>query len=224
MKVTEKRPEESLKEFAYRVLKENIVNMELEPGRLLSENEIGQQLGVSRAPIREAFSQLASQKLVEIQPQRGTFVTLIDYEYVEEVRFLRSVVEKEIAGMACGCLTEEYEDQLEENLVLQDFCLRKKNFQRFLKLDKSFHKLLFDCCGKQVIYDLIEQVIPAFDRQRKLSFEELNPRQIYMDHCEILQAIQAKDKEKAVSLAAEHLTHVTKDQKILKEKYPQYFK
>ena len=121
MKVTEKRPEESLKEFAYRVLKENIVNMELEPGRLLSENEIGQQLGVSRAPIREAFSQLASQKLVEIQPQRGTFVTLIDYEYVEEVRFLRSVVEKEIAGMACGCLTEEYEDQLEENLVLQDF-------------------------------------------------------------------------------------------------------
>ena len=75
------------------MLKENIISMELKPGAMVSENELAAQLGLSRTPVREALMDMAQYGLVDILPQRGSRISLIDYALVEEARFAREVLE-----------------------------------------------------------------------------------------------------------------------------------
>ena len=84
----------------YQALKDAIVQLQLRPGNALRETEISKQLGVSRQPVREAFFKLADVGLVEIQPQRGTFVQLISRKAVENARFIREAVEVAVVRKA----------------------------------------------------------------------------------------------------------------------------
>ena len=83
MQNIEKHSHETAKDYTLRLLKENIKNLELAPGSQISENELAAVLGISRTPIREALSELAKVKLVEIVPQKKTSVSLIDEDLIE---------------------------------------------------------------------------------------------------------------------------------------------
>ena len=73
---------------------------QLPPGSIVSENEISAALNLSRTPIREALIELSRSKLVEILPQKGSYVTRIDLDLAEESRFLRCVVETAVFRQA----------------------------------------------------------------------------------------------------------------------------
>ena len=94
MVITAQRQGETVRDYACRIIKENIVTMELKPGSLVSETELAKELGVSRTPVREALIQLGKNGMVETFPQRGTKVSLIDTDSVNESRFYRLVIEK----------------------------------------------------------------------------------------------------------------------------------
>src|SRR5689334_21712933 len=81
-------------------IRQAIVQLQLRPGNLLSEAEVARQLGVSRQPVREAFIKLAEVGLVEVRPQRGTFVVLISKREVQNARFIREAVEVAVARKA----------------------------------------------------------------------------------------------------------------------------
>ena len=93
--------DESARDYAYRTIKDNVVSLDLEPGEMVSEQEIAGQLGISRTPVREALLELSKSGLIAIIPQRGSFISKIDYEIIEEVRFLRLIVEIAICELAC---------------------------------------------------------------------------------------------------------------------------
>ena len=80
----EKKEEESKKEYAYRILKENIMSLELKPGELLSEVELSEKLNISRTPIREVIMRLKNEHLIEVKPQSGTYVSLIDLNLLKK--------------------------------------------------------------------------------------------------------------------------------------------
>ena len=84
MQVSPRDPRESGRDYALRVIKDNILALELEPGSMVSENELAAHLGLSRTPVREALMALAKVRLVDVYPQRGSAVALVDYELVEE--------------------------------------------------------------------------------------------------------------------------------------------
>ena len=107
MLLEERSADESARDYALRMLKKNIVSMAIKPGEMVSEKEIAMQLGISRTPVREALQDLAKWQMVEILPQRGSRVALIDYALVEESRFLRLVLEKAIVELACGMATPQ---------------------------------------------------------------------------------------------------------------------
>ena len=90
----EKKGNETGKDYAYRVLKDNIMSLELRPGELLSELDLAQKLQVSRTPIREVLIKLKSEKLIEVKPQTGTYVSLIDWKLIEQAIFMRYNLEK----------------------------------------------------------------------------------------------------------------------------------
>ena len=89
LELFEKAPNETVREYAYRVLYENIMSLKLPPGTAMSEQELSGILNVSRTPVREAFIRLSQKGLLEILPQRGTFVSKIHTEQLAEFRFFR---------------------------------------------------------------------------------------------------------------------------------------
>ena len=92
MEIYSKETKESARDYALRVLKGNIISLDLKPGTPISENDLAAQLGISRTPVREAIIELSKAYIIEIYPQRGSFVSLIDPKMVEEARFLRRVM------------------------------------------------------------------------------------------------------------------------------------
>lgn len=93
MKLEERHYAETAREYARRMLKENIISMDLKPGAMVSENELAAQLGLSRTPVREALMDMSQYGVVDVMPQRGSRISLIDYNLVEEARFARQVLE-----------------------------------------------------------------------------------------------------------------------------------
>ena len=89
MYLTERLPRETGRDYALRMLKDNIVRLELKPGSLVSENELAAEMGLSRTPVREALIELSKVKIVEIYPQRGSAIARIDCHMVEEAKFMR---------------------------------------------------------------------------------------------------------------------------------------
>lgn len=214
---------EMARQYAIRVLRHNIVNMNLKPGQLISESDIGEQLGLSRTPVREAFKDLAKASVVEIFPQKGTFVSLIDMGMVEEARFLRLVLEKAVVELCCEYISEEFMVKLEENLCLQELCVNRGDHIRQLSLDNSFHLLLFEVCGKQKTFEFIDGIMVHFDRVRILNFQEMDMGRTVDDHKNILSAILKKDREKAVSEVEQHLSRILLDKSYLLDRHPEYF-
>src|SRR5262245_56115145 len=71
-------------QLVYQGLRARIVSMEMRPGEQISDSDLARRFGVSRTPVREAIQRLASEGLVEIFPQSGTFVARIPYEDLPE--------------------------------------------------------------------------------------------------------------------------------------------
>jgi len=224
LEVLAKAKRESTREYVIRVLRYNIENLILKPGQLVSENELAQSLGVSRTPVREALIELSRTGVVEIFPQKGTCISLIDLSIVEETRFLRCAVEKALVRLACDRCSAEDFAAMEDNLQRQRACVERNDYRSLMCLDNEFHRLMYAACGKEMTYGLIQSVMTHFNRVRLLNLAEMDMRRTVDDHEAILQAIKSRNKEEAVAMVERHLTRVIFDKNYLMQLHPDYFK
>lgn len=224
MDITNRRLKESAREYAFRIIKKNIISLNLKPGSLVSENELSIKLGLSRTPVREALIELSKSKVVEIYPQKGIYIPLIDAKLVEEDWFLRLVLETAIVKIACEVATEEDLVSLEANLQLQDFYLKNPSPNNLLKLDDDFHGILFSISNKERIHSMMNSMTIHFDRLRSLSLTTIKDIKIVSDHQLILDAIKSKDKVAGEEIMTKHLTRYRIDNEQLRAKYPDYYK
>ena len=224
LKLPERLPRETGRDYALRVLKENIVNLEIAPGSQISENELSAALGISRAPIREALSELEKVKIVEIQPQKKTSVLLIDPALVEEARFMRSTLEDAVIGEVCMQRTEQDLFRLEENLTLQELAFLSNALDQVMIKDNEFHRYFFEISRKPEIYQLMQTLQIHFDRVRNLTLYTIIDRKILEEHKEIFRCIREQDVENARIRLRAHLERVQVDSSVVRKAYPQYFK
>lgn len=215
---------ETAREYAFRVIKYNIISLELAPGSMVSENELAMEIGISRTPVREALIELSKLKVVEIYPQKGSCISLIDSELVEEARYVRLILEQAIVEMACDVATEESFLALEENLRLQEFYLQYPSKDKLLQLDNDFHQLLFEICKREFTYDLLGGMMTHFDRVRRLSLLVIKDTKNISDHRSLVEAIKNKDKVLAKEIITKHLSRYKVDEQELKKQYRSYFK
>lgn len=225
IELLEKNSYETIKNYTYRVLRSNIIDLNLKPGESISENEIANNLNVSRTPVREAFSLLVSEQLLEIYPQKGTQVSFIDLKRVEDARFMRLKLEQAVIELACMDFPENYLFDLEANINQQQFCILKKNYTAAFNLDNSFHELIFKGCKKERIFNAIHFMNGDFDRIRALNLiSSMNMDIVVSQHKEIIDSIKAKDSELGIKIVGHHLSKVNEDKMILLRDYPTYFK
>ena len=215
----------SAREFIYQTLRDKILKLELKPGAKISESEISHQLKVSRTPVRESFLKLSQEDLIEIYPQKGTFVSLIDLELLEEGRFVRENIERAIVRMACAGFPEEYRFQLETNLKMQEVCNEKRNYSRLYQLDDQFHRILFFGCGKIRTWNLMQQMNTHFNRMRHLRlFSSLEWDVIVAQHKEIFRLITEQKADLADEAMIQHLRLAVTEIDLLISQYPDYFR
>ena len=179
----EKKHKETGKEYAYRVLKGNIMSLELKPGELLSESDLSEKLNISRTPIREVIMKLKGEHLIEVKPQAGTYVSLIDKEIIDEAIFMRKLLEKGVLKKACNNFSEEMFMELEKNLFAQKLVLNKDGKENeFHNLDKEFHKLIFIGCNKINIWESIMKISTHYNRMILLSERKTDKALLVKQH------------------------------------------
>lgn len=224
MIVTAKQNNENSRTYALRLLKQNLVSLDLEPGSLLSEKDLAVEMGLSRTPVREALIELDSVGIVQILPQKGTQVSLIDYALVEEARFIRLALEKEVVKILATSEKPEMFAVLDEIVQLQDLYLSLKNPTKLLELDDVFHATLFGIANKANSYAwLTEGMNIHFDRVRKMSLETVKDMKIVEDHRAIVEALRQGDGSLAQNLVEKHLSRYKIDEDAIRAAYPAYF-
>nr|WP_269748801.1 GntR family transcriptional regulator [Lysinibacillus timonensis] len=209
----------------YETLKDKIIKLELKPGQIVSEKEISELLNVSRTPVREAFVRLAQEELLEVYPQRGTFISLIDLDYVEEVRFIRELLERASAKLAAENSKNIDFALLRENLQRQRFCMDEKNYMKLFELDEEFHQIITIGAGKSRIWSVLQNFNAHLNRIRMLSLAaNYNWELILSQHIIIAEAIENGDGKLADEAMGEHLRKLQFELDSLKEEYPTFFK
>ncbi len=223
MKIPEIFPHETAKDYALRVLKENIITLELAPGSQISENELSAALSISRTPIREALSELAKVKLIEIIPQKKTSIALIDSRLVEEAGFMRYTMESAVIEQVCLQRTEEDLLRFEENIALQKVYFQNNASEKMLQKDDEFHRAFFEITRNMEIYQLMQNLQIHFDRVRSISLSSLHNLQIIEDHKAIVESIKKRDAEEAKKLLQQHLSRYLVDEASIAARFPDYF-
>ncbi|MGJ9385702.1 GntR family transcriptional regulator [Salipaludibacillus sp. CF4.18] len=210
----------------YEFLKKEIVSLNMLPGKSISENEIAESLQVSRTPVREAFLKLSQEELITVYPQKGSIVSLIDLDHLEETRFMREHLEVATSLLACELFNEESFQRITANLEKQEKCISEKKYKEFFDLDDDFHSIIFTGCNKTRIWNVLQNMMSInFNRIRFLSVsEELNTDLVIAQHHEIANAIRAEDKVRVEKVVREHLNLVVIDRQELNKKYPDFFK
>lgn len=222
MQITERQSFENGRDYALRTLRENIINLELKPGSMLSEKDLADEMGLSRTPVREALLDLAKVNIVEVLPQRGSRIALIDYTVVEDFRFTRNLLECAVVELACKLAKREDIRALGENLLLEEFNI--KNPEKLLQLDNAFHRQLFEIAGKVQTYEMLNSYSVHFDRVRNMALYTLKDIKIVEDHRNMLEAIAEPNGLEARRIMEKHLSRYKVDEKGIRENYPaEYF-
>lgn len=209
---------------AFAALRHAIVTLKLRPGQAVSEQEAAQRLRVSRTPVREAFIKLAEAGLIEVLPQRGTFVRKISVKVVEDARFVREAIEVAVLRAAVGRLPTAFFTAARGLLAAQREAAAADDLERFLGLDDAFHRAFAVAIDRAHAWAVIEAQKAQMDRVRFLSLPEATPIGRLIDqHETILDAAQRGDIAASEAALRTHLAEVLAVLEPLRRRYPDLF-
>ena len=221
-----RKEHENNRQYAYRVLYENIMSLRLEPGRQLSDAELAEKLNISRTPIREAFVHLKDSRLVEIYPQRSSCVSHINMDYVEEGIFLRHAVEGNILRVAAREAGANDIMRLKENLAQQRAALAAAAWQAYVALDNAFHRDIYHIARKPWIWDTVSSISTHLNRVRLLQIRA-GSETLFSgcdDHAKLFDMLVSQDMREVESFLYEHITAGYRlVLPVLLSQYPSYF-
>lgn len=206
-------------------LRQRILSLELPPGTSLLRSELAEVYKVSQTPLRDALQRLEQEELVQIFPQSGTVVTLIDVPKVKQAYFLRLSLETEVARHLAEIEAAEVIARCHSVLGLQRTLGGDGNQLRlFQEMDEHFHGVLFRGAGQSDLHDLIRVRSGHLDRLRRLQpHSEEKIRDILEGHRAILDAIERKDPSEAMAAAREHLRKPDDWVEQYRVRHPAYF-
>ena len=140
----------SLRGRVYHKIRDNILSGVYKENEELKEVSIGEELGVSRTPVREAFRQLELEGLIQIIPNKGAYVTGITIKDVEDIYMMRSKLEGLAARWATTNITKEQMEEMEENIYLSEFHASKGHMEQIAVLDNRFHEIIYEACNSKM--------------------------------------------------------------------------
>jgi DNA-binding GntR family transcriptional regulator len=213
-------PERTAQPQAADALRSAILTGILPPGTKVSEQEIADAIGTSRQPVREAFLRLAGEGLLNIQPQRGTFVSKITADEVLDARFVREAVEADLIRLACAKADATAITNLRTILAAQTAA---PDATAFMALDESFHRMIAQIAGKARAWDHLQRLKSQMDRVRFLQLQDFPIPTLIAQHSAMVDALEARDPNQAEAEIRRHLRLIEADLAQITAEYPDYF-
>lgn len=199
---------ESLKQIAYRRIREKIESCEYEPASFLNEDILCKDLEMSRTPVRDALGRLEQEGLLQIYPKKGVFVKPFSVMEINNVFECRMILEPYIISNYCRDPSEEFLAALKKKLD-QEVEVIRSNKGKEWQYDDEFHDAIVNSCTNPYLLRTLQSVKSQNNRTRNMCFQtpyhELE--RTIADHTAIYEAIANKEPEKAAQLMREHLVH-----------------
>lgn len=196
----------SLRGRVFEKLREDILSGKYKENDELREVAIGEELGVSRTPVREAFRQLELEGLIKIIPNKGAYVTGITSKDVHDIYMIRSMLEGLAASWATEHITTEQMEELEENVFLAEFHCDKGHAEQMTQIDNRFHEIIYEASNSKMLEHLLKDFHQYVVRIRQKTLANSGRgKASNHEHKQIMEAIKAKDAKQAEVLAHEHI-------------------
>lgn len=202
----------SLRGRVFHKIRDDILSGKYSQNEELKEVTIGNELGVSRTPVREALRQLELEGLVNIIPNKGAYVNGITAKDIHDIYMIRSYLEGLCARMACENITDKQMEEMDEIVYLSEFHTRRSHEGQIFELDSKFHELLYEASGSRILYHLLSDYHQYVQRIRKASLSSMiRASHTNEEHIAIFEAIREHDADKAENLAHEHIKNTIKN-------------
>ena len=222
-------PKSEVKHSVYDTLRHSITNLLYKPGQELDINALAEQLGVSRSPVRDALLKLSGDKLVDIFPQKGTRVSLLNKEIIRQERFMRVSLELGVIEPCMKSLTDDtkreiFVTKLKALLLAQHACLLDGDKVNFIKSDDEMHHLLYTQANCEWVWET--QLAPTGHdhRIRILSYSAKKiPHLVETEHEQFIQAISENNAVKILEIEKAHLSRLYGEIPELEKEFPEYF-
>lgn len=195
-----------LRDVVFNTLRQAILRGELKPGERLMEIQLANKLGVSRTPIREAIRKLELEGLVLMIPRRGAEVAEITEQNLRDVLEVREALEELSVKLACEHATQAQIEEMKQAAQVFKESLSGDDVTRIAEADVAFHDAINMATDNQKLIQILNNLREQMYRYR---MEYLKDRQshsvLVREHEEILNALCARDAEKALDVTITHI-------------------
>lgn len=212
-------------EQIYQLLRSQILEMNLPPASILSETEIGNKIGASRTPVREALQKLRDDGLIKTLPSRGNFVSQLSEARIMEAQFIREGLEvANVRRLAIQGVSAEDHSSITKNLEQQKRAVKGEDHLEFHRLDNEFHMLLARATGFPRAVTVLEREKIQLDRLRALSLRVAGHLQrLLNEHLAIVDAVSQRDTSRAVTQTELHCRSVLDVLQDLQSRHSEFF-
>jgi len=194
----------TMQEVVFKTLRERIVSGTYEPGRRLIANDLAEEFDISRMPVREALTRLESTGLVELIPYKGAIVNELTAEDFVEIFHIRGVLEGLAARLACPYLTDnDLEKMRSANEEVKNMIARDD--MEFQRVNRLFHSVIWSRSKSERLNTLLANLHSEASQYRRLTMiQPGRMKAVYEEHQAFLEALCARDAEKAEQCVREH--------------------
>jgi DNA-binding GntR family transcriptional regulator len=190
-----------LTEVARVRIREAIIDGEVKLGEQMSEAQLAQRMGISKTPVREALLRLQGEGLVEIHPQRGSFVFRLDAAQVGQLCRYRAMVETAALREAMAARPLELVRELARRVAEMKKAEPARDLRALARIDMDFHWQFFAHCQNRYLcagYEVVRWQLVAL-RHRSPIANAVDSHQLLVD------AVEAGDADAAGALLREHV-------------------
>ena len=193
---------------AYDAIRDKIIYLELKPGEKISENDIANELNVSRTPVREALLMLEHEKIVVCTDGFGFTVRRFNLQDIEEYYALRKAIEDFAMTLMIQRITDQEIELLKRNIVETRKVIKTGSIKTIIRCESEFHELLYRATKSEILLDTISGLINKFHWFRSLSFSMDGAAERAVDHHELMiSLIEQKDIEGLKATIHQHLDY-----------------
>ncbi len=199
--------EKSLREKAYKRIREKIIFFDLKPGQKIFENEIAERMKMTRTPVREALLMLEHEKLL-VRAKRGYIVRKLAPKEMSEYFKMRRLMEDFAIPLILERITPSELKAIENNIKNAEKAIEDENLHDIIRFESEFHEILYGATKSEVFIDTISHLIDKFQWIRAIGLSaEQGARESLNDHKQMLDAIVKGDKKKLAKFTEDHLQH-----------------
>ncbi|TYB85757.1 GntR family transcriptional regulator [Oceaniovalibus sp. ACAM 378] len=198
----------SVTDRVHRALRCAIIDVQLAPGAPISENSVCRQFSVSRSPVRSAIQRLAEEGLVEVSPQRGSFVAPLHLEQLHDSHFVRRTLELALLRETAAIWTPAMGETMRALLAKQERLLLERDADAFLEEDHVFHRTLAGLSQREGVWPAIETAKTSMTRFHRYWAQMDRLADVLAEHSMVIDALERGDSAAAEAALAAHLDMV----------------